>query len=74
MDLIDVSTVRAGGDADLAVAELAARSPYLRPQMVTADQQKRIWGQEILDVRERSWVFAAMGSPTLGALVVGGLM
>jgi hypothetical protein len=69
--LIDVSTVRIGGDADRADADLAARHPHLRPQMVTPDEKKLIWGQQILDAIERSCVFAGPIRPLSPAGTAG---
>jgi hypothetical protein len=52
--LIDRSSITTSGDADRAVADFAAAHPYMRPQMISEEEQRRIWGTQILDQIERS--------------------
>jgi hypothetical protein len=54
VQLIDRTRIATAGDADRAVAAFAEQHPYMRPEQITEDEQKRRWGQELLDMLDRS--------------------
>ena len=49
--LVDTKTIVTAADADRAVADFAQANPYMRrePEQITVEEQKRRWGQELLD-------------------------
>jgi hypothetical protein len=49
VELVDIQKVVSNADADRLVAGLLETHPYLAPQMVTEEEQRAIWGQQILD-------------------------
>jgi hypothetical protein len=52
--LIDPTDIVTSGDADRAVANFVAEHPYMRQEQITPEEQKRRWGQEILDAIDRA--------------------
>ena len=54
--LVDPRTVVTAADSARAVAEFAQANPWMRlePEQITVEEQKRIWGQQLLDMIDRS--------------------
>jgi hypothetical protein len=52
--LIDRSRIATSGDADRAVEAFTEEHPYMKPQMISEEEQRRIWGREILDAIDRA--------------------
>jgi hypothetical protein len=54
--LIDRSTLTTAADADRALQRFAAENPYMRskPEQITMEEQRRRWGEEVLDAIDRA--------------------
>ena len=47
--LIDRTRITTSGDADREVAAFAEAHPYMKPEQITVEEQRRRWGKELLD-------------------------